>query len=181
MGSKLKKSLVNCLSPIYIFSWFPCSETEQNLTASSSAYKLRKPCNVEECVTSPSRSFPPVTFKPPSDLKATSRLSRICILDYQLNFPAWSTEGSNANCISPKSRNPKDLYKAFSPSCGYLEFMPHIPCQFPVHSFPCRIGMRQAVAKSSSNLATLWWKTANVHQLDDQDMLPPHPGQFNAF
>lgn len=156
MGSKLKKSLVNCLSPIYIFSWFPCSETEQNLTASSSAYKLCKPCNVEECVTSPSRSFPPVTFKPPSDLKATSRLSRFCILDYQLNFPAWSTEGSNANCISPKSRNPKDLYKAFSPSCGYLEFMPHIPCQFPVHSFPCRIGMRQAVAKSSSNLATLW-------------------------
>lgn len=64
-----------------------------------------------------------------------------------------------------QSRSPKDLYKAFSPSCGYLEFMPPIPCQF--HNLPCRIGMTEAVAKPSSNLANLWWKTANVHQLDD--------------
>lgn len=103
------------------------------------------------------------------------------MLDYRLNFPAWSTEGSNANCISLKSRNPKDLYKAFGPSCGYLEFMPPTPCHFAVHSFPCRMGMRQAVAKSSSNLRNLWQETVNVHQLDDQDMFPPHSGQFNVF
>lgn len=171
---------------IYIYIWvffpsFPHFETEPSLTASSSAYRFCKPGNVEKCVTSPSPSSPAVTFKPPSELKATSTLLSIRIPDYRFNFPAWSTEGSDANRISLKSRNQKDLYKAGGPSCGNLEFMPPTPCQFPVHSFPCKMGMRQAGAKSSSNLTNLWQKTVNVHQLDDRDMFPPNSGQFNVF
>lgn len=138
------------------FFRFPDLETEPMRTASSSAHRLCGAGKAERNVLLPSSSSPPEGFKPPSDVKATSRLLSIAIWHCQLNFPAWSIEGSNAYCIAVKSGNPEDLYKAFSPGCGYLEFMPPTPCQFPVHSLPCRTGLKHAVAKSSSNLTNLW-------------------------
>lgn len=139
----------------YVFSGFlilRLSQCGQPPAQHTGFVELEKQRNV----LLPSSSSPPEGFKPPSDVKATSRLLSIAIWHCQLNFPAWSIEGSNAYCIALKSGNPEDLYKAFSPGCGYLEFMPPTPCQFPVHSLPCRTGLKHAVAKSSSNLTNLW-------------------------
>lgn len=173
--------LTACVPCTYFLKFVLFFETEPLLTASRSAHRFCDCGNAEKCITSPSPTSPPVRFKLPLVVKATSRLQGVPIWHYQLSFPPWSIEGSNTYRIALQSRNPKDLYKAFSPGCVYLEFMPPTPCQFPVHSLPRRMGMKHAVAKSSSNLTNLWQKTVNVHQLDDQDTFPPHSGQFNVF